>query len=74
MNKRIKNFGFLLFPDLEELDLVRPWEIFSLWRDQTGEPENCVTLSVNWTKKLVENWHLFGCEFLLIYKFAGDFI
>jgi hypothetical protein len=22
MNKRIKNFGFLLFPDLEELDLV----------------------------------------------------
>lgn len=45
MNKRIKNFGFLLFPDLEELDLVGPWEIFSLWRDQTGEPENCLTVS-----------------------------
>ncbi|HEX9930191.1 MAG TPA: DJ-1/PfpI family protein [Pyrinomonadaceae bacterium] len=45
MNKKIKNFGFLLFPDLEELDLVGPWEIFSLWRDQTGEPENCLTVS-----------------------------
>lgn len=48
MNKKIKNFGFLLFPDLEELDLVGPWEIFSLWRDQkTGEPENCLTVSEN---------------------------
>ncbi len=45
MRKKIKNFGFLLFPDLEELDLVGPWEIFSVWRDQTGEPENCLTVS-----------------------------
>jgi transcriptional regulator GlxA family with amidase domain len=45
MTKKIKNFGFLLFPDLEELDLVGPWEIFSIWRDQTGEPENCLTVS-----------------------------
>lgn len=45
MNKKIKNFGFLLFPDLEELDLVGPWEVFSIWRDQTGEPENCFTIS-----------------------------
>lgn len=44
MTKKIKNFGFLLFPDLEELDLVGPWEIFSVWRDQTGEPENCLTV------------------------------
>jgi hypothetical protein len=25
------NFGFLIFPGLEELDLVGPWEIISLW-------------------------------------------
>jgi hypothetical protein len=25
-------FGFLLFPDLEELDLVGPWEMISMWR------------------------------------------
>jgi hypothetical protein len=24
------NFGFLLFDDLEELDLVGPWEIISI--------------------------------------------
>ena len=47
MNKKIKNFGFLLFPDLEELDLTGPWEIFSVWREQTGEPENCLTVSEN---------------------------
>ena len=45
MTEKIKNFGFLLFPDLEELDLVAPWEIISIWRDQTGEPENCLTVS-----------------------------
>jgi len=26
------NFGFLLFDDLEELDLVGPWEMVSIWR------------------------------------------
>ncbi len=25
------NFGFLLFDDLEELDLVGPWEIISIF-------------------------------------------
>lgn len=45
MTKKIKNFGFLLFPDLEELDLIGPWEMISIWRDQTGEPENCLTVS-----------------------------
>jgi hypothetical protein len=24
------NFGFLLFPDLEELDLVGPWEMVAI--------------------------------------------
>ncbi|MGI8556015.1 MAG: hypothetical protein ACR2LT_06635 [Pyrinomonadaceae bacterium] len=42
MTKQIKNFGFLLFPYLEKLDLVGPCEMFSIWRDYTGEPENCL--------------------------------
>ena len=25
------NFGFLLFENLEELDLVGPWEMISIW-------------------------------------------
>jgi len=45
--KKLKNFGFLLFPDLEELDLVGPWEIFNVWREKFGEPENCLTVSEN---------------------------
>jgi transcriptional regulator GlxA family with amidase domain len=30
-NEVEKKFGFLVFPGLEELDLVGPWEMFSLW-------------------------------------------
>ena len=29
-------FGFLLFPDLEELDLVGPWEMIAMWRSPAG--------------------------------------
>jgi transcriptional regulator GlxA family with amidase domain len=43
--RKLKNFGFLLFPDLEELDLVGPWEIFNGWRAKFGEPEHCLTVS-----------------------------
>jgi transcriptional regulator GlxA family with amidase domain len=42
---KLQNFGFLLFPDLEELDLVGPWEIINVWRDLFGEPEKCLTVS-----------------------------
>jgi transcriptional regulator GlxA family with amidase domain len=35
------NFGFLIFPDTEELDLVGPWEIINVWREFEGGPENC---------------------------------
>lgn len=35
----------MLFPDSEELDLAGPWEIFSIWHDQTREPENRLTVS-----------------------------
>src|SRR4051812_31005506 len=39
------NFGFLLFPDAEELDLVGPWEIINMWRKYSGGPEHCFTIS-----------------------------
>ena len=39
------NFGFLIFPDLEELDLVGPWEIISTWSRLAQGPENCLMIS-----------------------------
>ena len=36
-------FGFLVYPDLEELDLVGPWEIVSLWHAHAGGPP-CITI------------------------------
>jgi transcriptional regulator GlxA family with amidase domain len=39
------NFGFLLFPELEELDLVGPWEIVNVWSKYAGGPEVCLTVS-----------------------------
>lgn len=45
--KKIKNFGFLMFPDLEELDLVGPWEIIRIWAELTGEPKKCLLVSAD---------------------------
>jgi transcriptional regulator GlxA family with amidase domain len=39
------NFGFLLFDDLEELDLVGPWEIISIWRKHLGGPAGCLMIA-----------------------------
>jgi len=39
------NFGFLIFPGLEELDLVGPWEIISLWSKFARGPENCLMIA-----------------------------
>ncbi len=39
------NFGFLLFDDLEELDLVGPWEIISMWHKHFNGPENCLMMA-----------------------------
>jgi transcriptional regulator GlxA family with amidase domain len=39
------NFGFLLFPEAEELDLVGPWEIINVWRKFAGGPERCLTVN-----------------------------
>lgn len=38
-------FGFLLFDQLEELDLVGPWEMIGLWCKEFGGPSNLVTIS-----------------------------
>ena len=32
------NVGFLLFPDLEELDLIGPWEMIGMWGEYFQGP------------------------------------
>lgn len=39
------NFGFLLFPDLEELDLVGPWEMISFWQKWFAGPGTCLMVA-----------------------------
>lgn len=39
------NFGFLLFNNLEELDLVGPWELVSIWSEFLNGPENCLMIA-----------------------------
>ncbi|MBU0516442.1 MAG: DJ-1/PfpI family protein [Proteobacteria bacterium] len=39
------NFGFLLFPDVEELDFVGPWEIIGMWSKMFDGPEQCLIVS-----------------------------
>ena len=34
------NFGFLVFPSVEELDFVGPWEIIGMWSKVARMPEN----------------------------------
>ncbi len=41
------NFGFLIFPGLEELDLAGPWEMISLWSKIAGGPENRLMIAEN---------------------------
>lgn len=42
MNGRI--FGFLMFPEFEELDLIGPWEMATMWGSYAGGPR-CVTVA-----------------------------
>jgi transcriptional regulator GlxA family with amidase domain len=39
------NFGFLLFDELEELDLVGPWEIISIWSKHFNGPTDCLMIA-----------------------------
>ncbi len=38
-----RRFGFLMFDRFEELDLIGPWEMATMWRDYAGGP-GCVTV------------------------------
>ncbi len=42
---RIRSFGFLLFRDLEELDLVGPWEMIAVWSKFLEGPERCLMVA-----------------------------
>lgn len=37
-------FGILLFPGVEELDAIGPWEMAALWARQSGGPERCLMI------------------------------
>ena len=39
------NFGFLIFPGVEELDLVGPWEMVRMWSLVAQGPEQCVIVA-----------------------------
>jgi transcriptional regulator GlxA family with amidase domain len=39
------NFGFLIFPDAEELDWAGPWEVITAWGRFPGGPQHCFTVS-----------------------------
>ena len=38
-------FGILLFPGVEELDAVGPWEMATLWARQPSGPEQCLLIA-----------------------------
>jgi len=42
---RTRNFGFVIFRDLEELDLVGPWEMVSMWSKHLEGPERCLMVA-----------------------------
>ncbi len=39
------NFGFLVFPDVEELDFIGPWEIIGMWSQHFGGPAQNLIVS-----------------------------
>lgn len=38
-------FGILLFPQVEELDFVGPWEMLTMWSRHANGPDWCVTVA-----------------------------
>lgn len=40
----IRRFAFLMFHEYEELDLIGPWEMATMWRDYANGPD-CFTVS-----------------------------
>ncbi len=41
---RAGSFGILLFPGVEELDAIGPWEMAALWARQPGGPRECLMI------------------------------
>lgn len=39
------NFGIIVFPDVEELDFVGPWEMLTMWSKLAGGPEHCLIVA-----------------------------
>ena len=39
------NFGILIFPGVEELDFVGPWEMLGMWSKFLAGPKNCHLIS-----------------------------
>jgi transcriptional regulator GlxA family with amidase domain len=39
------NFGVLVFPNVEELDFIGPWEILGMWSKFANGPENCLIVA-----------------------------
>jgi transcriptional regulator GlxA family with amidase domain len=37
--------GFVIFHEVEELDLVGPWEIFRMWSREPGGPSRCILVA-----------------------------
>lgn len=39
------NFGLLIFPQVEELDFVGPWEMVTMWKQVASGPERCIIVA-----------------------------
>ena len=39
------NFGIIVFPQVEELDFVGPWEMLTMWSKLAAGPDNCLIVA-----------------------------
>lgn len=39
------NFGILIFPQAEELDVIGPWEMFTMWKQVANGPATCLMVA-----------------------------
>jgi transcriptional regulator GlxA family with amidase domain len=42
---RPESFGILLFPDVEDLEFVGPWEMLTMWSKHAEGPANCLLVA-----------------------------
>lgn len=45
MKSLIMNVGVLIFPKVEELDFVGPWEMLTMWKQVTEGPQTCLIVA-----------------------------